>query len=163
MQAGFHVAHEGANVLLDCGATSLIAMHRARLAPNDFVRVSRALEVLELTGETMSAVQARHAFREERYRHRLLGRQRTQDELRVRVEQRTERWLSDGWVDEVRELVERGDGPSRPMGSVGYRQVHAHVRGELAASDLATAIIRATMVFARRQRTWLRDRAVSWV
>src|SRR5690606_4183170 len=35
----------------------------ARLAPNDFVRVSRALEVYELTGIPLSRFQAEHGFR----------------------------------------------------------------------------------------------------
>jgi tRNA dimethylallyltransferase len=51
------------------------------------------------------------------------------------------------------------------MGSVGYRQVReaqaAGSAGDQAA--LADAIVRATRVFARRQRTWLRDQPVEWL
>ena len=44
------------------------------------------------------------------------------------------------------------------MASVGYRQVLEHLEGKLAREALVPAIDRATKVFARRQRTWLRDR-----
>ena len=49
------------------------------------------------------------------------------------------------------------------MGSVGYRQIHEHLDGQIAAADLEAAIVRATRIFVRRQRTWLRDEPVSWV
>jgi tRNA dimethylallyltransferase len=49
------------------------------------------------------------------------------------------------------------------MGSVGYRQVNEHLDGAIAADDLHGAIVRATRVFVRRQRTWLRDEPVRWV
>src|SRR5262245_30491550 len=45
----------------------------ARLAANDFVRVSRALEVFELSGKPLSDWHAGHGFREPRFRARLLG------------------------------------------------------------------------------------------
>jgi tRNA dimethylallyltransferase len=49
------------------------------------------------------------------------------------------------------------------MGSVGYKQVKGHVEGRIPEGELAGAIMRATRVFVRRQRTWLRDEQVTWV
>ena len=45
----------------------------ARLNPNDFVRVSRALEVFETSGRPLSAWQEEHGFRTPRYRAKLFG------------------------------------------------------------------------------------------
>ena len=135
----------------------------ARLAPNDFVRVSRALEVWELSGKPQSAWFAEHGFRATRHAARLLGVQRAREEIDRRIEARTERWLAEGWVDEVRGLVAGGYGEARAMGSVGYRQIQEHLAGAIPAEDLAGAIVRATRVFVRRQRTWLRDEPVAWV
>ena len=135
----------------------------ARLAPNDVVRVSRALEVWELSGKPQSAWFADHGFRGVRHRARLLGVDRGRDEIDRRIEARTARWLAEGWVDEVRGLVDRGCGAARAMGSVGYRQVKEHLDGQISAAELQGAIVRATRVFVRRQRTWLRDEAVTWV
>ena len=135
----------------------------ARLAPNDFVRVSRALEMWELSGKPQSAWFAEHGFRATRHAARLLGVQRAREEIDRRIEARTARWLAEGWVDEVRGLIARGYGEARAMGSVGYRQVKEHLAGAIPAEDLAGAIVRATRVFVRRQRTWLRDEPVAWV
>jgi tRNA dimethylallyltransferase len=133
-----------------------------RLAPNDFVRVSRALEVWELSGRTMSAWHAEHGFREPRYCAHLVGIKWTNEALAARIAARTEHFLAAGWVDEVKGLVARGFRDARAMRSVGYRQVRDHVEGRLATEELAPAIDRATRVFARRQRTWLRDQPVEW-
>jgi tRNA dimethylallyltransferase len=135
----------------------------AEINSNDLVRVSRALEVYELTGKTQSTWHAEHAFAEERYRARLIGVRRTRDELDDRITARTAHWLESGWLDEVRRLLAMGYRDTRAMDSVGYRQVRAHLEGELSAEDLPIQIVRATRTFVRRQRTWLRDQPVRWI
>lgn len=135
----------------------------ARLHPNDVVRVSRALEVLELTGRTMSAVQAEHGFRGKRHDARLVGLATTPEALTDRIAARVDHWLAHGWIEEVEGLLAQGYGDARAMGSVGYAEVHAFLRGELAREELRDAIVRATRVFARRQRTWLKSADVEWL
>ncbi|MFT3775025.1 MAG: tRNA (adenosine(37)-N6)-dimethylallyltransferase MiaA [Minicystis sp.] len=135
----------------------------ARLSPNDFVRVSRSLEIHELTGKPQSVWFAEHGFRERRYPARMIGVLREREEIDRRIEVRTAKWLAEGWVDEVRGLLEAGFGDARAMGSVGYKQVKEHLEGAIPEAELATMIVRATRVFVRRQRTWLRDEAVTWV
>ena len=127
----------------------------ARLHPNDLVRVSRALEVWELTGKPMSAWQREHAFALERHRARLLAIARDPGTLTERIQERVRAWLAGGWIEEVEALLARGYGDARAMSSVGYAQVRAMLAGELPREELEGAIVRATRVFARRQRTWL--------
>lgn len=135
----------------------------ARLAPADLVRVSRALEIHELTGRTQTEWYAQHQFREQRHRGRLLGVARERDALDQRIEARTDRWLAEGWIDEVARLNHEGYGQARAMHAVGYRQVHEHVTGTLPKDELRAAIVRANRTFVRRQRTWLRDQTVTWL
>ena len=135
----------------------------ALLHANDFVRVSRALEVFELTGRPLSLLQSEHGFREPRFKARLLGIGWTADELVTRIARRTERLLAAGFVEEVMELVRLGFRDARAMSSVGYRQVLDCVEGRLSRENLAPSINRATKVFARRQRTWLREEPVMWL
>lgn len=134
-----------------------------RLAPNDLVRVSRALEVYALTGKTLTAWHAEHQFRGERHRAKLFGVSRERTELDARIRARTRAWLEGGWVDEVRSLTTRGYESARAMEAVGFKQVRDHLRGDLAEAELEEAIVRATRTFARRQRTWLRDQPVTWL
>lgn len=133
-----------------------------RLAPNDFVRVSRALEVYELSGKRQSEWFAEHGFQDERYRARFVGVAVSREEQDARIRARVVRWLEQGWIEEVRGLLAKGHASTRAMGAVGYKEVRAHVEGQLQKDELAEAIVRATRVFARRQRTWLRDEPVKY-
>ena len=136
-----------------------------RLAPNDFVRVSRALEVYELTGVRMTDWQAAHGFKTTRHAARLLGVRREKDELDQRILARCQAMLAAGWVEEARCLQERGYSGTRPFSSVGYKQISLALASEkpLNQAELELSIFRATRIFARRQRTWLRDQPIEWL
>ncbi len=136
----------------------------ARLHPNDLVRVSRALEVFELTGQKLSSLQAEHGFSRPRLRARLVGIGHEREVLDERIKARCAAMFRAGWVDEVRELERRGYGECRAMGAVGYRHIReALAKGPFDAAALEDEVYRATRVFARRQRTWLRDEPVTWL
>lgn len=128
-----------------------------RLAPNDVVRVSRALEVFELAGVTQTALHQRHGFGPRRHAARFVTPARGRADVEEALRERVRAFLAAGWVDEVRGLVARGHRDARAMKSVGYREVLAHVEGELGEGQLEEAIVRSTRVFVRRQRTWLRE------
>jgi len=135
-----------------------------KLAPNDFVRVSRALEVRELTGKPLSEWHAAHGFRERRHAARLVGVKWSQEALSERIAARARRMFDAGFVDEVRGLVADGYASCRAMNAVGYRQIaDALARGVASRDVVLDSVVRATRVFARRQRTWLRDEAVTWL
>lgn len=135
----------------------------AKLAPNDLVRVSRAIEVFELTGRPLSEVHADHGFAQPRYAFKLVGVARERDELDRRIRARTIGWVEQGWVDEVKQLCADGFREARPMSSVGFRQVLDHIEGRLVREALVDEIVKVTRVLVRRQRTWLRDEPVTWL
>jgi tRNA dimethylallyltransferase len=126
--------------------------------------VSRALEVHALTGTPLSAWHASHGFRTPKHPARLFGVARSRADHESRIAARVRSMLAAGWVGEVRALLEAGHRDSRAMRSVGYRQIADAVQtGSAVDETLADAIARATRVFARRQRTWLRDQPVELV
>jgi len=159
------VAEAEGRAALHAELAKLDREHASRLAPNDLVRVSRALEVYELTGVPMSRWQSEHGFRTPRRDARLIGVARSKPELDLRILTRAESMLDAGFVEEVRALQARGHGSCRAMGSIGYKQVHAALAQGVTPDRelLCQAIVRATRVFARRQRTWLREQPVQWV
>jgi tRNA dimethylallyltransferase len=137
----------------------------ARLNPGDRVRVSRALEVFELTGVPLSRWQAEHGFSSARHQARLVGIGWSREELDARIRARADAMFARGWLEEVRTLLAAGYGEARPMRSVGYRQIaDALASGaSVDVSELCERVVRATRVFVRRQRTWLRDQPVRWL
>ena len=134
-----------------------------RLGPRDLVRIERALEVFELTGRRLSDIHAEHRRSAPRHQPKFVSVRWPREEIDRRIEQRARGWLQGGWLEEVRRLVGMGFRQTRPMASVGYRQVLDHLEGRLGAEELLGAIVRSTMVFARRQRTWLREIPTCWI
>jgi tRNA dimethylallyltransferase len=126
-----------------------------RLHPNDVLRVGRALEVFEVSGRRLSELQEAHGFREARYPSLLLTVARSQDELTERLRVRVRGFVASGLVAEVEGLVADGYREARAMGSVGYKEALAVLEGRLPEAELEDSIVRASRVFARRQRTWL--------
>jgi len=128
-----------------------------RIHPNDLRRIVRALEVHEKTGRPISALQRQWGERRPAYRPLLLALRRSRDDLTRRITDRARRMLEAGLVDEVRALVGRcGDLARGPRQALGYAEVLAYLRGDLAEADLQAAIVAHTRQFARRQMSWLR-------
>lgn len=130
----------------------------ARLPPNDSQRIQRALEVFELTGVPLSQLQANP-------QRPLLALATIalippdRKELHRRIERRFDAMLANGFLDEVRALMARGDlNPDLPsMRSVGYRQVWQHLSQATPFAEFRSAAIAATRQLAKRQITWLRS------
>ena len=131
----------------------------AWMHPNDQRRLVRALEVHAQTGEALGALQAAHQRGGLRYEAEVYVLDRPRDALYAALRTRITQMLAAGWAAEVRALLERWGPDVRAMGSVGYAQVAAHVRGELDAEALEQEVYRATRTYTRRQRTWLRGGA----
>jgi tRNA dimethylallyltransferase len=136
----------------------------ARLHPHDRVRLIRAVEVCELTGQPLSAVQAAHGFRSPELDCRVIGLRMERPALYAHLDARCQRMIDEGLVDEVRALWQRGFGPDLPpLRSIGYREVGEHLRGRRDLASAIAAMQRATRQFAKRQLTWFRgDPTVQW-
>jgi len=132
----------------------------ARLKPSDMQRIQRALEVYEITGETMTALFAKQS--REPLPYRLLKIALVPSERKVlhqRIEQRFEQMLAEGLLDEVKTISAKYPeltSESTAMRCVGYRQALAHLDGEYDVKELCDRGVFATRQLAKRQLTWLR-------
>ena len=132
----------------------------ARLQPNDAQRIQRALEVFEITGESMTSLFAKQAS--EVLPYRLLKIALMPSDRKVlhnRIAARFDQMLASGFLDEVRALT--GKYPaltseSTSMRCVGYRQALAYLAEDYDAAELRDRGIFATRQLAKRQLTWLR-------
>jgi len=144
--------------LADVDPISAHAVH-----PNDTLRIVRALEVHEQTGTPLGILRAEHALGEPRYRTAFVVLDMDREEHDTVIENRAERMLAAGWIDEVCALRARWGDDIRPLESVGYREVLAHVRDQVPLEETLRRIRKSTRVYARRQRTWFKgEPGVSW-
>jgi len=137
----------------------------ARTHARNVKRVIRALEVYALTGQPISRVASVDPDGEMEYSILLMGLRRPRDELYQRIEARVDAMMGAGLLDEVAALVRSGcDRRLQSMQAIGYRQLAAHIVGELSLRDAVAAAKRDTRRYAKRQMTWFRrDRRVRWI
>lgn len=129
----------------------------ARIAPADRQRVSRGLEVYRLTGQPLSAWQARAAAVANPPALRLILAPPSRQTLYAAVDARFEAMLAAGLVDEVAALRVAGYDRQLPaLRAVGYRQVWSHLSGETDYPTMVEAGKTASRQYAKRQLTWLR-------
>ena len=126
----------------------------AQVHANDKMRVVRALEVHAQTGRALGELRAQHALGAARYDALVLALDIPIAHYRLAVAQRTRAMIEAGFVDEVARLLARHGPDVRPLHAVGYHQMLVHVRGEAELPETETDIIKATLAYARRQRTW---------
>jgi tRNA dimethylallyltransferase len=135
-----------------------------RIHPNDAVRITRALEIYEATGRPISDFHARHRFAESPFRAFKIGLQLERTQLYERINRRVEAMLAEGLLAEVAKLLEMGFDPGlKPLQSLGYRHMIAHLNGTLSMAEAVRTLQRDTRRYAKRQMTWFAaDPTICW-
>ncbi|NPV26037.1 MAG: tRNA (adenosine(37)-N6)-dimethylallyltransferase MiaA [Firmicutes bacterium] len=135
-----------------------------KIHPHDLRRTIRALEVFELTGQSISATQYAAGRWESLYELAMVGLIMDRTKLYQRINERVETMLAEGLVDEVRRLLDQGyTAEHKALQGLGYKEIIGYLNGNY---DLVTAvelIKRNTRRFAKRQLTWFRrDPRIVW-
>ncbi|WP_036564117.1 tRNA (adenosine(37)-N6)-dimethylallyltransferase MiaA [Nocardioides halotolerans] len=134
-----------------------------RILPDNGRRIVRALEVGELTGRPYAASLPVLEYADPRTVQ--IGVDIDRETLDERIAARVDAMFASGFVDEVRHLLGRGlaEGRTAPR-AIGYREVVAHLRGELTEQEARDRTAQATRRFARRQDSWFRkDPRIVWI
>ncbi|MFV0543217.1 MAG: tRNA (adenosine(37)-N6)-dimethylallyltransferase MiaA [Marinicella pacifica] len=130
-----------------------------RIHANDSQRLSRALEVYEITGQTLSELYAQDSEQGLNVNPlKIIIAPKDRAVLHSRIEQRFKQMLDQGFLEEVKILMadERNHADLPAMRSVGYRQAIEHLNGETDYDEFVFKGIVATRQLAKRQITWLR-------
>lgn len=128
----------------------------ARLAPGDGQRVTRALEVYESTGRTLTSWLAA-ATPAAGPPWTVLELVVPAAELRARIERRTSAMFSGGLVEETRALLDRGlESPLAALRAIGYDEALGMIAGRWDRDEAERRTNLRTVQLAKRQRTWFR-------
>lgn len=137
-----------------------------QLHPNDVFRIIRALEVLELTGNTLSS---QRQFRDNQYQPLdpsiiYIGLTAPREIIYERINHRCVQMLSQGLIDETLSLLKLGYAPTlKPLQSIGYRHALWYLKGLVLQEEMLRLLQRDTRHFAKRQLTWFRrDPRIIW-
>jgi tRNA dimethylallyltransferase len=124
-------------------------------------RVLRALEVYHSTGTPLSTFQGRKPAVSRPFRICSVGLTLPRAVLYERIEQRVDRMIEAGLVEEARSLY-----PWRAQQSlqtVGYQEIFPVLEGHYSVEEAIRLIKRNTRRYAKRQLTWFRqDTSIRW-
>ncbi len=136
-----------------------------RIHPNDLRRIVRALEVFELTGKPISELQEQWDRDHKKHEVTLVGLRREREDQAHRTNQRVQRMIDAGLVEEVKTLLAEPAPLSKTARqAVGYAEIIQHLEGGISLADAVEMIKINTRQFAKAQRTWLRRfRDIDWV
>lgn len=130
-----------------------------RIHKTDSQRLQRALEVYEITGQSLSELTADTSTRLQHQVSKVMLAPESRPVLHSRIAKRFENMLEQGFIDEVRTLYQRGDLDTRmpAVRAVGYRQAWSYLSCEYDRATFVERAIIATRQMAKRQITWLRS------
>jgi tRNA dimethylallyltransferase len=136
-----------------------------RIHPNDAFRITRALEVLETTGRSISRHQQTHGFRQPQVDALSIGLTLPRDQLYERINHRIDLMLAAGLKEEVQSMLDQGYDPQlKSMQSLGYRHMTAFLQGAVTWDEAVVTLKRDHRRYAKRQMTWFSaDGAVHWL
>jgi len=132
---------------------------------NNKKRIIRALEYVMLTGEKISEHNRIQKENKPLYDFKYFVLNMDRNTLYKRIDIRVDKMISDGFVDEVRTLKEKGLTSNYiSMHGIGYRQLLDYLDGKYSFSEAIDLIKKDTRHFAKRQLTWFKhEKDVIWI
>jgi tRNA dimethylallyltransferase len=148
---------------LDVLVSDLDPETRARIDLRNRARVQRAWEVLSATGRGLAA------WQDETgdpilplHRAQAIVLDAGRDWLGQRIEARFDRMIAAGVLEEVRNVLPDHDPALPAHRAIGAPELVAHLQGRITLDEAREAAVIATRQFAKRQRTWFRNRMKGW-
>lgn len=152
---------DGLHALLeqtDPAAAVLIHPHNTR-------RVVRALEMQRVEGLSYADESRRLSERRSFYPTTMIGLEMDRVALYQRIDDRVERMIGSGLLEEVRALLDAGYRDALTAAqAIGYKELVPVIDGEESLETAVAAIKRASRRYAKRQLTWFRaDPRTVWI
>lgn len=123
-------------------------------------RIIRALEIFHETGSPKASEKKNALPKNVLY----LAIDRDREELYGRINKRVDIWMKEGFVDEVKKLLEKYSLEDPGMSGIGYKQVGLYLNGKISFNEATEKFKQGDRNLSKRQLTWLRrNPAIVWV
>jgi len=146
------------------GLDSLYPEYASKISANDKQRIFRSLEVYLSTGQPFSEWHQQKTS-PANFQYKMIGLQMDRTLLYQRINERVDRMIKKGLVDEVKHLQTMGyDADLTALRTVGYREVFAYLNDDIDFDTMVNQIKQNTRRYAKRQLTWFRrDKRIRWM
>ena len=123
-------------------------------------RVVHALEICTMTGQTYTSFRRREK-RERPFRIIKFGLNRPREELYARINQRVDKMMADGLLEEVKAMYPKRS--LNALNTVGYKELFDYLDGRWPLEEAVERIKGNTRRYARKQLTWYKkDDQIRW-
>ena len=124
-------------------------------------RVIHALEICYMTGRTFTSYRIRKQVKRP-FIIEKIGLQRPRDVLFARINQRVDKMVEQGLIDEAKHVYPYRNYNS--LNTVGYKELFKYFDGEWNLDFALDKIRRNSRVYAKKQMTWFKkDDKVKWI
>lgn len=126
-----------------------------QIHPNNLKRVIRAIEICRLSGRPVSELHVEHGFGAEDFEVLRVALTKERDELYRSIDDRVDRMLSSGLLEETRTLIEMGYSTElKSMQALGYKEMCRYLSGGSTLDEATSMLKKNTRNYAKRQITW---------
>lgn len=135
------------------------------ISKNDKLRIIRALEVYNETGEIAFEKNNMKNNYHPRFKLTYIGFNMKREKLYDRINLRVDKMVADGLLEEVENLLNKGyERNSSALQGIGYKELIAYFNDECTLSEAIEKIKKNSRNFAKRQLTWFRrDPNIKWI
>jgi tRNA dimethylallyltransferase len=136
----------------------------AAIHPNDLPKVIRSVEVTLAARQRQSEQWQAGRDRLQGFRVLQMGLNPWRVALYTRINERAARMFDEGLLEETQAARARYGDACKALGSLGYAQAFAMLRGEISRAEAIAAAQQGHRNYAKRQMTWFRrDKHIAWL
>jgi len=136
-----------------------------KISKNDERRITRALEVYEITGKPFSYFQNKWDERKSIYNCIFLGLVQDKNNLNNCIVKRIGEMFSNGLLEEVKTLIDKGYNECFSLNqAVGYKEVLDYLNNFITYEESVQKIIKNTKKLVKKQLTWFKaESRIKWI
>ena len=134
------------------------------ISQNDKKRIMRVLEIYHQTGKTKTQLEKESRMKPVPYNYLVFTIKMDREVLYDRINQRVDKMIKDGLIEEVENLLKKYDEFPTAMQGLGYKEVVTYLKGECTKEEMTEKIKMETRRYAKRQLTWFRkEKETEWI
>ena len=135
-----------------------------KISRNDKKRIIRVLEIYHSTGKTKTEQELLSKSKEIQYDFRVFGLYMEREVLYHRINQRVDRMIENGLIEEVKKICEKYKTFPTAMQGLGYKEVVEYLKGVTTKEEMIEKIKQQSRRYAKRQLTWFRkNKEITWL
>ena len=129
---------------------------------NNRVKIERALEVCEVTGEKFSVLNKKN-IKGNNYNFLKIGLDRDRKILYERINERVKIMVEQGLIEEAKGIYYKYKNQLENIKAIGYKELFQYFNGQLTLEEAIELIQKESRHYAKRQLTWFRrDKKYKW-